>query len=95
MLERQLPGVEKLPLQAKPFSKAPVESKIAMLLVHDDGIAEPGEMEADLVQAAGVYFRAHQRRLRKVPRDTIARQCSDWIPLSPREWKIDVAVMQG
>jgi hypothetical protein len=95
MLERQLLGMEKLPLQAELFSKAPVVSKIAVLLVHDDRIAELGEMETDLVQATGLYFYAHQSRIRKLPRDMVARQRMHWIALSAWQWKIDVALMQA
>ena len=74
MPERQFLGMEKLSLQAEPFAKAPVESKIAVLLVHDYGITELGEMETNLVQPTGIYFHAHQGRIRKPPADTVVRQ---------------------
>jgi hypothetical protein len=60
--KRQSFRVEELPLQSALFSKPFVESEIAVLVVHDDGIAELGEVKADLMQPAGFQGDPYERR---------------------------------
>jgi uncharacterized protein (DUF433 family) len=53
--------VEKLPLQSINFAKLLVEGEVAVLVVHDDRMAELSEVEEDLVHASGricsIYLR--------------------------------------
>src|SRR5689334_17829970 len=93
MPECQFLGVEKLPLQAELFAKPTVESKIAVLLVHDYRITEFGEMETDLVQPTGIYFYTHQGRIRKPPADPVMGQRMHWSSFSARQWKIDFSLV--
>src|SRR5574338_1112829 len=55
-------GVKELPFQSVLLAKSLIESEVAVLLVHDDGIAELGEMETDLMQPAGGNGHAHEGR---------------------------------
>jgi len=82
MLERQFLGMEKLAFQAHLFSKAPVETKIAVLLVHHDRVTELGEMEANLVETTGFYFHPHQSRIRKAFQNPVVRQRRHQVPFS-------------
>lgn len=52
--QRQFGSVKKLPFQAEAFAKLPIKIKIAVLIVHDNRMTELGEVQADLMQAAGI-----------------------------------------
>ncbi len=54
--------MKELPFQSVLLAKSLIESEVAVLVVHDDGIAELGEMETDLMQPAGGNGHAHEGR---------------------------------
>lgn len=54
--------MKKLPFQSVLLAKSLIESEVAVLVVHDHGIAELGEMKTDLMQPAGGNGHAHEGR---------------------------------
>jgi hypothetical protein len=58
----QFLGVKELSFQSVFLAKSFVESKVTVLVVHDDRIPELGKVEADLMQPAGCNAHAHEGR---------------------------------
>jgi hypothetical protein len=53
-------GMEKEPPEAQGFSELPVQGKVPVLVVPQDGVSQAGKMAADLVGAAGTQFQFQQ-----------------------------------
>ncbi|HSK31051.1 MAG TPA: hypothetical protein VLA17_13900, partial [Candidatus Limnocylindria bacterium] len=68
-----------------------VKGEIAVLVVHDDGVAELGEVKADLMQAAGFNRDTHEGRVCESLHDTIAGKRTDHRAFAAGQREVDFA----
>src|SRR5688572_7575208 len=83
--------VQKLSLQSVLFAKPLVKAEVTVLVVHDDGITEFGEVQTDLMQAAGLDLNAREGGFRVALQHSETGERLDRVPFPSWERKVDLA----
>lgn len=81
--------MEELAPQVMGFAELPVEGEVSVLVVHDHGMVQLGEMEADLVLPASVDSHLNETRSRQLLLDFVLGQGSDRSPLTSWQGEVD------